>query len=539
MNDMNDVANRLAVVLAYHQRSKHTLQKYANGPEVLDWDSQPNPWRVFAGAPTQPLALSGNALTASWADLQASGGLPAQPLNQTSLGWLLQHAFAITAWKSYGPDTWALRANPSSGNLHPTEVYVLAESMPSLTNGLYHYDSREHQLEQRCTLPDSTAPASLIIGFSSIHWREAWKYGERAFRYCQLDMGHALGALRYAAALLGWHMSLLPQAGHSKMAHLLGLDRDDDYKGVELEDAECLVMLHLIADVALLDLAALQTKLDHGTWHGQANRLDPHPLYRWPVIDEVAHASRPVDEYFPTTLPAAFPAPLPQPTPDASPLLLARRSAQAFDRTATLPLDAFLRLLDLQLPRADYVPWDSWPWPTHVNTVMFVHRVEGLAPGLYMLVRHPEQLSKLKQRCNDSFQWQPVEQTGELPLYLLTEGDARSVARTLGCHQSIASDCTVAMAFLAEFGEPLDQAPWHYRQLYQEAGLLGHVLYLAAEAEGFRATGIGCYFDDSLHEMLGITNMQYQSLYHFTVGRPQLDSRITTLPAYPDKNLGE
>ncbi len=533
--DINDLANRLATVLAYHQRSKHSLQKYATGPEVLDWDSQPDPWRVFAGAPTLPLPFSGNALAASWADLQASGSLPPQPFSEAAIGWLLQHAFAITAWKTTGVDTWALRANPSSGNLHPTEIYLLAESVPGLTNGLYHYDSREHQLEQRCTLPDSTSPASLIIGFSSIHWREAWKYGERAFRYCQLDMGHALGALRYAAALLGWRMTVLPQAGYNKLARLLGLDRENDYKGVEREDAECLVMLHADTGAPLPDLAALQAELDQATWQGQANRLDPHPMYRWPVIDEVAHASRPVDEDFPTNQPAAFPTPLPQPTPDASPLLLTRRSAQAFDRTATLPLESLLRLLDLQLPRADHIPWDSWPWPTHVNTLLFVHRVDGLTPGMYMLVRHPDQLNKLKHSLKDDLLWQPVEEAGALPLYRLAEGDARSVARTLGCHQAIASDCTVAMAFLAEFSEPLNQAPWHYRQLYQEAGLLGHVLYLAAEAEGYRATGIGCYFDDSMHEMLGIVAQQYQSLYHFTVGRPLLDSRITTLPAYPQK----
>src|SRR5437660_12483691 len=33
---------------------------------------------------------------------------------------------------------------------------------------------------------------SFLVGLSSIHWREAWKYGERAFRYCQHDVGHAL-----------------------------------------------------------------------------------------------------------------------------------------------------------------------------------------------------------------------------------------------------------------------------------------------------------------------------------------------------------
>ena len=88
---------------------------------------------------------------------------------------------------------------------------------------------------------------------------------------------------------------------------------------------------------------------------------------------------------------------------------------------------------------------------------------------------------------------------------------------------------------LSEF-EPIVAAnPWRYRQLHWEAGLLGHVLYLEAEAAGLRGTGIGCYFDDAVHSLLGIRTMQFQALYHFTVGRPLTDDRIRTLPAYPGR----
>lgn len=95
-----------------------------------------------------------------------------------------------------------MRCNPSSGNLHPTEAYIVSHGIKGLQDGLYHYASRSHALEQRCH-STTKHPPGLWIGLSSIHWREAWKYGERAFRYCQLDVGHALAALRYAAGLMG------------------------------------------------------------------------------------------------------------------------------------------------------------------------------------------------------------------------------------------------------------------------------------------------------------------------------------------------
>jgi hypothetical protein len=58
------------------------------------------------------------------------------------------------------------------------------------------------------------------------------------------------------------------------------------------------------------------------------------------------------------------------------------------------------------------------------------------------------------------------------------------------------------------------------------------VLYLEAEARGIRGTGIGCYFDDAVHELAGIVGTGYQSLYHFTVGLPVADPRLRTEPPY-------
>ena len=63
--------------------------------------------------------------------------------------------------------------------------------------------------------------------------------------------------------------------------------------------------------------------------------------------------------------------------------------------------------------------------------------------------------------------------------------------------------------------------------------MIGQVLYLEAEAAGLRGTGIGCFFDDPMHELLGLTGIRYQDLYHFTVGGPVEDRRLATMPAYP------
>jgi nitroreductase len=85
---------------------------------------------------------------------------------------------------------------------------------------------------------------------------------------------------------------------------------------------------------------------------------------------------------------------------------------------------------------------------------------------------------------------------------------------------------------IARFHNNIEGHPHLYRNLYWETGLIGQVLYLEAEAHGLRGTGIGCFHDDLVHEILGFQDSEFQSLYHFTVGGAVEDERLTTLPPY-------
>ena len=112
-------------------------------------------------------------------------------------------------------------------------------------------------------------------------------------------------------------------------------------------------------------------------------------------------------------------------------------------------------------------------------------------------------------------------------------GDFRSVAAHISCMQDIAGVSAFSLGMIADFSRTLkEEGAWAYRRLFWETGVVGQVLYLEAEAEGARSTGIGCFFDDPVHEVLGLKDDEFQSLYHFTVGIPVEDRRLTTLPAY-------
>ena len=163
--------------------------------------------------------------------------------------------------------------------------------------------------------------------------------------------------------------------------------------------------------------------------------------------------------------------------------------------------------------------------------------MDDLPPGLYFLVREPSKRKALGVALTQADQWRrPCGCPEQLELYCLIEADLREPARQISCLQGIASDGCFSLGMIAEYEEPLElYGPWFYPRLFWEAGVIGQVLYLEAEAAGIRSTGIGCYFDDPMHELLGLKDRKYQDLYHFTVGGHIEDTRLTTLPSYPEE----
>ncbi len=113
-------AGQLVAVRAYHRRTKHRPGRFAPGPGHLDWANQPDPFRRFAGARFVRLPLVQDPEPAAFNALIWPGAVPPRPVNLDSLGLFLELSLGLTAWKEFQGTRWALRSNPSSGNLHET-----------------------------------------------------------------------------------------------------------------------------------------------------------------------------------------------------------------------------------------------------------------------------------------------------------------------------------------------------------------------------------------------------------------------------------
>lgn len=533
------------IALRYHESTKHYFNRFARSIGYLDWATQPDPFRRYDGAPLVALARSPLRVEVPYAAL-FDGSAPSTPVSDEAIAEFLRCSMGLSAWKQYQRSRWALRVNPSSGNLHPTEAYVVRDGC------VCHYAPREHALEERTQLsPDAWRTYTggrpgLLVALTSILWREAWKYGERAFRYCQHDTGHAIAALRLSAAMLGWQMTLLPRWGDADVAAILGLDRDADYGHAEREEPECLAVI-TTGDAAPwleADPAPLVDAARAAAWRGTANRLSGDHV-AWPAIDEVAEATRSVgrgrgtgngerragngDREAPRlSLREQSRPPFPVPYPaNARRIILQRRSAVAFDGTSSLAKDAFLAMLHRLQPSAP--PWDAIDWPPQIHLLLFVHRVDGLTPGVYAYFRDDTTIEEWRAAMRPEFLWEAVAEK----LFLLIPTDVTWVANRASCDQDIAADGFFSLGMIARFEPALrEHGESFYRRLFWESGVVGQVLYLEAEAAGARATGIGCFYDDAVHDLAGLSGNAWQSLYHFSMGMPVDDERLTTEPGY-------
>lgn len=549
-------------VIGYHDRTKHHPNRYARSLGYLDWATQPDPFRRFEGTPLLKLPIPADREAPSYADLFSPGAVPSRPLNAESVSTFFYLSLALSAWKEAGPSRWALRVNPSSGNLHPTEGYAVLPAVEGFLDGpaVCHYAPREHALEvrsrprpdaysslvQSLAGPDAPPSFCFLVGLSSIYWREAWKYGERAFRYCNHDVGHALAALRMAAAFLGWRLVVLEDLGDGDVARLLGLDRDDDFQDAEREQPDLLAAVLPGDCEADLSLGVSPEAINAAVsveWFGRANRLSPDHV-DWDVIDAAHEAThKPARPGRRVRLSAGSGAAVPTPGVSAFKLIRTRRSALSFDGRTCLGADKFFSMLSRVMPgatsregvRSIKPPWDCVQWPPRVHLFLFVHLVEGLAPGVYALIRDPARVDEMKRACDSEFGWAVPAGTPEaLPLLELVRADCRRAAAQLSLGQDIAGMSAFSLGMVARFDETLrEEGAWAYRRLFWEAGMIGQSLYLEAEAVGLRATGIGAYFDDLVHETLGLADHRFQSLYHFTIGGAVEDLRILTGPAYP------
>ena len=345
-------------------------------------------------------------------------------LNAKTISRLFFDSFAISVWKKAEGTKWPLRVNPSSGNLHPTEVYLLSGPVNGLIKSpsVCHYAPLPHALELRAEfsldtwklLSSGFPKGTFFVGFASIYWRVSWKYGLRAFRYAQHDIGHAIAALTFAAAGLGWKTSLLADMGSEEIAGLLGIS---GRKGPEKQEPACLLAVYPAGEtcnrgkVTSSAVSAFETL----SWKGVPNILSPKHV-EWIGIEKAASAAQKTetdylekkDELIPDTqVVSSLKVNNSKNLSDLETVPLRsvirkRRSALEMNNSAYMEKEAFYEMLQKTLPVNNPI-FNPLAFGSFTHLLLFVNRVKDLLPGLYIFLRKPAEKERFKAASQAGF----------------------------------------------------------------------------------------------------------------------------------------
>jgi SagB-type dehydrogenase family enzyme len=478
-------ADKLATAYDVHRATRNTW----HGPTAIGslLTERPRPEKPYPGAPRIALPHAAALAPLPLADAAQAGPARAfsgEPIALGVLSSLLKLTNGVTGFIPGSDPPELRRAAPSAGALYAGEVYVVAERVAGLAPGVYSYAVAEHALvsiragralgdvAQAVEAPEAVDGAACAVLLSNVFPRYAWRYGARGYRYALIDSGHIGENLRLAAAAAGLgHASPLRFADDALNA-LLAIDGR--------EEAVC--ALHALGvpgqprggepSRTLVEKGRADRSLTEVERYHEATKLAAGAapgLAAGPRAEVAAPAG--------TLRLAAAPAP-------ALPVTRAiqqRRSARGF-REEAIAQEALGFALELARSPG-------------LALRLVVHRVAGLAPGIYDAAAGERMLAEVRP---GSFE--------------------RALVRAC-LFQDKAGTAAVAFTWLADLHGPAAAGERHYRDHLLEAGAAAERVYLAAESLGLAARNLAGFFDDSLNDLLGAPARE-RAVVHLTLLGP-------------------
>ena len=193
----------------FQTETKYARNKRLSG--TLNWENKPETYKSYPSSKTVQLPSELQGSTTSFSEVirkrKSIRVFSDQPLSKVDLAFLL--------WASTGIQRiehgYAFRTAPSAGALYPVETYIAANNVEDVERGIYHYNIKNHSLEEIKTGDFGNAlahaalgqnmcsTASVVFIWTAVFERSKWKYSQRAYRYVYLDAGHVAENLALAA----------------------------------------------------------------------------------------------------------------------------------------------------------------------------------------------------------------------------------------------------------------------------------------------------------------------------------------------------
>jgi SagB-type dehydrogenase family enzyme len=477
----------------------------------LDWNSRPAPFKQYKNLasislPHNFLHPTMNALKATRDQTVAESD---QPVTVEALAEMLFFSAGLTRRMRFGSEHYYMRAASATGALYPIELYVICSRIKGLDPGVYHFNPLEFTLvrlrqgdwsSEIATAIGESHQSVLTIVFTSLAWRNAWKYEARSYRHWFWDAGVIIANLLSTCSSEGFPIRLVAGFVDKEIDRLLGL-RSEREATVAIAEIGKPVDLHerpqkrQVSQLEFDDSPPATGEVDYPIiWEtNSASQLhDEKEVETWTNRLKDARAKH--RESLPV-----FPL---RPRIDTSfslaNTILLRGSSRRFAQkpisfeilstiidtsTGSIPLD-FLKH-DLSL----------------IEYYLIVNDVDGLGSGTYHVDRDRRALEQLK------------------------EGRMRYFAGYLSLEQHLFSDASAVFFLMTDLNRVLKNlGDRGYRAAQLEAGIRAGKIYLSSYALGIGASG-STFYDDAVTEFFSPHAEGMNTMMEVGVGVPAYKSR--------------
>lgn len=202
----------------------------------IDWNTKPVPYKEYPNA--RKVIMDKPKLSGDMSLFEAI--LRRKSLRRFVDVSMSRDALSCILWASSGIQRkemgFDFRTAPSAGALYPIETYVIIHRVDGIEQGVYHYHVKGHSLEEikkgdfRPNIAQAAlgqimcAQASVVIAWTALFERSAWKYRQRAYRYVYLDVGHMAQNLALVSTSIGLGSCQVGALFDDEVNELLGVD---------------------------------------------------------------------------------------------------------------------------------------------------------------------------------------------------------------------------------------------------------------------------------------------------------------------------
>jgi SagB-type dehydrogenase family enzyme len=507
------VNKNIKYVLDYHESTKHSEISLMTSRHYLDLDNRPLPFKVYTELLSYPLPLDFsqptlNAITSisriyPQTSDNATTDITKTNLNTKSLAEILFFSGGITREIKYPLSTYYMRAASATGALYPIELYIVCQDLADLKAGVYHFGPADFTLTQiragdyRSELAAAaganqsiiTSPITII--FTSIAWRNAWKYQARSYRHWFWDSGVIAANLLATTVSMGLPTrlimgfvddnvnNLLCLEDHQEAAVVMaaiGIGLSKDPKPKEDKQIPYLPIPNIrpiskMGEIEYPEIwrvnqySKLSNKEEVKDWINSINNNSSvAAAYKQSsVLTKILDMKSLLREQYHSSS-----------GPTLGEVILRRGSSRRFSRSpiSYSVLSTILHSSTMGIPM-DIFKEDGY---SLIDVYLIANDINGLDPGAYFFNRESDSLEQLKRNVS------------------------RNISGYLCLGQSLFSDASAVLFLMTDLQSVLKSLGNRgYRASQFEAGVIAGKIYLAAYAQQIGASG-STFFDDAVTE---------------------------------------